>query len=494
MMRCAHRIPPRLAALLAAALLGLCATAAQAAQLSPSVVLVLKLVAADRVQPVTGIVVSNDGLVLVPAAFAAEQAEIIVLDGGTDIIAHGRHAEVVARNPETGLALLAAEGLWRTGITLSDSMPDEGRELILQAYPPARNIAAGDGPLLIPAYMDGGNAVDAASGSPLPNVTGALLDACGHLVALHVADDAQSLAPAPTADLVGLDNLVTTIGAMHPDVPRAGCTLQPGTMESQAQATAEQLPEAEQAGAAKPVRSGVESPPEEQPTPVTPGTPVTVEAAEQSAPGAPEQEQAAESPAAPEPAATPPWLLPVALLALVLLAWGFTVARRNRSNARKGHVQPASDEPDTVRLVAAGSAVEPVMRSRRGGAEGLPDPGDLPAGCNGLVVIEPRTDSAPATRAFCAVDLESFEAVAGRGGADLEIAHPSVSRRHARIVGRNGVLSIEDLGSSNGTHIDRVPCLPGEVVRLDAGTELWLGEFHCSVTLLDKERMTPCAK
>ena len=89
-MRCTHRKSSRLTALLAATLLGLCAIAGQAAQLSPSVVLVLKLVAADRVQPVTGVVVSDDGLVLVPAEFVAEQAEIIVLDGGTDIIAHGR--------------------------------------------------------------------------------------------------------------------------------------------------------------------------------------------------------------------------------------------------------------------------------------------------------------------------------------------------------------------------------------------------------------------
>ena len=60
--------------------------------ISPSVVLVLKLVSSTHVKPTTGIVISDNGLVLVSGEFASSEGEIIVLDGGTDILSHGRPA------------------------------------------------------------------------------------------------------------------------------------------------------------------------------------------------------------------------------------------------------------------------------------------------------------------------------------------------------------------------------------------------------------------
>jgi len=60
---------------LAPSLMGLLLTQAvnaqQAPPMSPSVVLVLKLVSATHVKPATGIVVSDNGLVLVPADFVS---------------------------------------------------------------------------------------------------------------------------------------------------------------------------------------------------------------------------------------------------------------------------------------------------------------------------------------------------------------------------------------------------------------------------------------
>ena len=95
------------------------AVAQQTGPVSSSVVLVLKLVSTTRVKPVTGIVVSDGGLVLVPAEFISEQGEIIVLDGGTDIVSHGRTATIVDSSVSGDLALLSVEGLDRPGITLS---------------------------------------------------------------------------------------------------------------------------------------------------------------------------------------------------------------------------------------------------------------------------------------------------------------------------------------------------------------------------------------
>ena len=56
---------------------------------------VLRLVSATHVEPTTGVVISDSGLVLVPADFATIGDEIIVLDGGTDIIRNGRPAKII---------------------------------------------------------------------------------------------------------------------------------------------------------------------------------------------------------------------------------------------------------------------------------------------------------------------------------------------------------------------------------------------------------------
>jgi pSer/pThr/pTyr-binding forkhead associated (FHA) protein len=72
--------------------------------------------------------------------------------------------------------------------------------------------------------------------------------------------------------------------------------------------------------------------------------------------------------------------------------------------------------------------------------------------------------------------------VLGRGDdCDLVIAHPSVSRRHARLhVGARAQLSIEDLGSANGTSVTGQRIAPRALTRLDPQMTVQLGE----VTLL----------
>ena len=94
-------------------------TAQQTEALSPSLVLVLKLVSSTNVRPTTGIVVSNDGLIMVSADFASAEGEVIVLDGGTDIVSNGRPAKLVPGSVSGGVAVLSVAGLKRPGITLS---------------------------------------------------------------------------------------------------------------------------------------------------------------------------------------------------------------------------------------------------------------------------------------------------------------------------------------------------------------------------------------
>jgi class 3 adenylate cyclase len=68
-------------------------------------------------------------------------------------------------------------------------------------------------------------------------------------------------------------------------------------------------------------------------------------------------------------------------------------------------------------------------------------------------------------------------------GRDLEhcdavLAHPTVSRRHARLVLADNVLQIEDLGSTNGTAIDGAAISPGTPRPLQAGARLRLGDIE----------------
>jgi hypothetical protein len=90
-------------------------------------------------------------------------------------------------------------------------------------------------------------------------------------------------------------------------------------------------------------------------------------------------------------------------------------------------------------------------------------------------------------------DLSSEESYIGRWDADNGIfpdvdldAHDpdaKVSRRHARIIFRNGVYMIEDLGSTNGTFLNRGRrLLPGSPQVLSEGDEIIVGKtflrFH----------------
>lgn len=476
-----YRFRHRFAVMAVTMALCLFAVADQAAQLSPSVVLVLKLVAADRVQPISGVVVSGDGHVLVPAAFVEEPAEIVVLDGGTDIVVNGRRARIAWQHAEANLAVLSVEGLDRPAATLAERVTgDVG--LFLEAFPPARNIAAGDGPLKSPVTLSGDSDIAPAGTAALPNVTGPVLDECGYLVALNLAEGAQSLEPAAKPATIGLQTLAAALEAYRPGLVREVCI--PSVVEQQDETAAvKPLKKTRQVPAEAPQASAVL--PVERPSPTTPGTPVEIELAEDE----PVEEPATDNPAPPISKYIPWWLRLSGLLILAVLAWRIAVTYR-RSHASRA-VQPASDEPDTVQLSAAAPEDLRAPRSGRSDAGEAALPTSLPEGCTGLVILEAAAGSRVASRYACPVDLARFDIVIGRGGADLDIDDPAISRRHARLVRNAGVMTLSDLGSSNGSFVDRVPFLPGEIVRVETGTEVCLGETAFLLTLVEPRVETP---
>jgi class 3 adenylate cyclase len=61
---------------------------------------------------------------------------------------------------------------------------------------------------------------------------------------------------------------------------------------------------------------------------------------------------------------------------------------------------------------------------------------------------------------------------------ELVVAHPTVSRRHARLSLAGEALQIEDLGSTNGTAVNGETLKPGAPIALHAGNKLRLGDVE----------------
>ncbi|MEJ5251419.1 MAG: FHA domain-containing protein [Chthonomonadetes bacterium] len=63
----------------------------------------------------------------------------------------------------------------------------------------------------------------------------------------------------------------------------------------------------------------------------------------------------------------------------------------------------------------------------------------------------------------------------GRLNADVLLSDPSVSRSHARIIVQNGTVTIEDVGSTNGTFVNGQKLTPQVPVPLADGAEITFG-------------------
>ena len=73
--------------------------------------------------------------------------------------------------------------------------------------------------------------------------------------------------------------------------------------------------------------------------------------------------------------------------------------------------------------------------------------------------------------------------VIGRDADQCEavLLHPTVSRRHARLLIAANTLQIEDLGSTNGTSVDGAVVTAGALRPLQAGSRLRIGDIELSV-------------
>ena len=80
----------------------------------------------------------------------------------------------------------------------------------------------------------------------------------------------------------------------------------------------------------------------------------------------------------------------------------------------------------------------------------------------------------------------AHNAVIGRhASADIVLADPLASRRHARLEHGAGRWSITDLGSRHGTRINGSPATPDSPLRLEEGDEIVIGQSRLTVRFSD---------
>ena len=465
-------------------------------------VLTLKLVSSTHVQPTTGIVIAAPDLVLVAMDFAREGDEILVLDGGTDIVRHGRPARIIHTLPADKLAILRVLGLNRPAARLSALSEAELKTLNLVAFPPAEMIAQGSAPVrssvkALPAITSTHPTLD-----PFPNVSGALTDNCGNLVAFNLADGVQSMQPSSSPRLAWPDALkraADLTGAALAVAPCDVANVQTAAVPPQADGKEPPKPTADPPVDPEPLAEKVpENPPENEPAASEPEVleqaveQAEAEAAEGGVDSEPDLAEAellaeAEDEAEGEPLAAESesmekatteassgGLQKLVILVLLLLAAFFAwriYRQRSVKNSSAGAssasgLQQASiaetgpSEPETVRF----------------GADT-----DQPS----LICLQLQgqlSDGESFTREF-PVDGPDWQAEIGRQDADIVLASSLLSRRHAKVQIHDGRISISDLGSTNGTRLNEVPCLPGETFLVQAGDVLQLGDVKFTLQL-----------
>jgi hypothetical protein len=443
---------------------------------------VLRLVSSTHVEPTTGIVLSDTGLVLVPEDFASMGDEIIVLDGGTDIIRNGRPARIEQKFSSAGMQVLFVEGMKRKAVALAGEPLKTGDTVVLTAFPPAELIAKGEPPLAVSAQVMvfGENGMPSfSSETPLPNVTGALVDSCGNLAGVSIADDVQTMETsadtryqwrAALLDVYAALQITPRVASCGNDEPPAEAEPEPVEEPAAEELIIEEPPAEEppaedptlaEEPAEEPIKEPVEEPaPEEEDTAAEPAEELLIEILPPLE-GVEEDSTEAEED---EESGTSGWLW--LLAAVILIGLGF-VTHRLRS-ARQEEPAAETTPGETAAVAEPGSeevAAPPISK------------------LESVLILTGMLPDGTAFEDTVTVSKHAINIIIGRKGTDLTINSPAVSREHISLNGTYQELTVSDLGSSNGTSINGVPCLEGEIMFIEPGDTLLLGDARCSLEI-----------
>ncbi len=499
--------------LLAGALTSPLAWSADSRQALPAwSVLVLRLVSATHVEPTTGIVVARSGMVLVPIDFARPGEEIVVLDGGKNIVRNGRPARTVQRFPEAGVAVIEVEGLSRNppSFRAADLMPDDA--VVLAAFPPAELIAEGAQPVFaatkITVSAENGLAGLAAD-QPLPNLTGPVLDTCGNLVAYSRANGVQSLDTDQQPQYLWMDELRRNLASININLEAGDCsangppTAAPTEPEPKPEQEQEQAPETPLATDDEPEMPQAEDILQEVPAEALDDTAVATgdeagageeilqnqseefseewvaEGAEDAeepvtdlAAGASDTGVETGSATAHEEAASglSMWLVIAAIFAAAALGWIALHYLRNRPKQ--------SPAPEATGQMAAAESDSQKTQPDPEAAQALAARVHSPGPDGGQIQLSGSMGNGSPLHIRHRVTGDSIKLVIGGKDSDIEIDDPTISQSHAVLHVEAGRTTLTDLGSGSGSRVKGVPCYEGEIMHVEPGDEIVLGDVQ----------------
>jgi hypothetical protein len=383
--------------------------------------------------------------------------------------------------------VLSVRAFRRESVSFSATPLTDGSQLRLAAFPPAEMIAQGAPPLNIQATVTilGENGKPVISGqAPLPNVTGPLLDDCGNMAAYSSADGVQSMSTSEAPAYQWKDAVKRLMLEMQIEPRVADCgqtadlqaepptppakteppmaedTRQEPTSEIQADEPGPEPADTEISPAADSGDDSVDEIPEEAEQALD----VENLSGMETLPPHEEEPAKLETPDTPltEDPDTTAWLW--LLAAALLFVAGFVLHRiRGRET---GELTSELNRPPTL---------DPSAASREEEETTLTAPG-----LDSSLVITGLMADGGLFEASCKVSSSAINLVIGRGNEDINIDSPAVSRRHASLNGTVDRLTISDLGSSNGTSINGVPCLEGETMFICPGDTIILGDTRFS--------------
>ena len=445
-------------------------TASQPASMPAWIVPVLRLVSATHVEPTTGVVISPTGLVLVPDDFASSDDEIIVLDGGTDIIRNGRPAKIAYQFPAQGLMVLSVKSLKRKVARFTAGDLADGSSVRLQAFPPAKLIEQGAPPVDVSATIyihPQSKKATLSSATPLPNVTGPILDACGRLTGYSTADGLQSMSTTESPRYHWKDSLLAILNEMQIDIIELPCELPPSAPEPEDEAMVET---ADEINDGKPEDDEPyleeESPSELDVLPPLeeindPADGAVHEATGDEAKAKDDDEDQNEE----DDSGLPAWVW--LLASIFLLVSAFILHRIRNDRSLNAQAQAQAGQPSSTLV-----------------QEGEDEPAYPVPGLDSLLVIEGILSDGTEFRHSCKVSRNAINLVIGRGNAEINIDSSAISRQHVRVNGTRQMLTITDLGSSNGTSINGIPCLEGETMFIEPGDIIILGNARFSYNII----------
>ena len=280
---------------------------------------------------------------------------------------------------------------------------------------------------------------------PLPNVTGPLVDQCGHLAGFSSADGVQSMDTDKAPSYLWKDGLLHALQRLSLELTEAPC---PEFTDMPAEAVAESPQTAQQAPPLPDITS---------PTGDSGQSAVADNVAQRVAPDK-------------SGFATARWLQGI-LVAVVLASLAWLLVRQRFATSSRG-ASPSATPVAIAATVSSGSPAGHIDRNREHTDCTVEISGRLP-------------DGTPFVRT-CDANGAAIDVVIGRGQTDITIECEDVHREHVRLSGSKDMLTISDLGSSRGTWINRIPCMRGEIMFIGAEDTVFLGDVSFQVRVRQK--------